>query len=192
LRVVSNIDKVDVKGLELNLTARPNRAWTLYSGMNVTDSKIKKNLSRPYTVGNESPYTPKFTLNLGAQYEKALSESLNGFVRADYRLTGPTWFHTVQNQERPTVFTGLIPISAVNFLPADTGNANYSKARRKSFGVLDMRIGIQGKQWNVSLFGKNVLDKAYANEVIPAIEFGGSFISPGAGRLIGLEAGFKF
>jgi iron complex outermembrane recepter protein len=192
LRVVSNIDQVDVKGVELNLTARPARGVTLYSGINVTDSEIKKNSSRTYTVGNESPYTAKYTLNLGAQYEKALADKLSGFVRADYRLTGPTWFHTVQNQERPTLFTGLIPISAVNFLPASTGTARYDVARRKAFGVLDLRAGIQGDKWGLNVFGKNVLDKKYPNEVIPAIEFGGSFISPSAGRLVGLEGTLKF
>jgi iron complex outermembrane receptor protein len=192
LRVVSNIDKVDVKGLELNLFARPAAGLTLYSGVNLTDSQIKKNASRPYTVGNESPYTAKYTLNLGAQYEAALAQKMSGFVRADYRHTGPTWFHTVQNQERPTLFTGLIPISAVNFLPASTGTARYDVARRKAFGLLDLRAGIQGDKWNVSVFGKNVLDKSYPNEVIPAIEFGGSFISPGAGRMVGVEAGIKF
>jgi iron complex outermembrane receptor protein len=192
LRVVSNIDQVDVKGLELNLTARPARNWTLYSGFNVTNSEIKKNSSRPYTVGNESPYTAKYTVNLGAQYEKLLADKLTGFARADFRLTGPTWFHTVQNQDRPTLFTGLIPISAVNFLPASTGTGRYDVARRNAFGLLDLRAGIQGNKWSVSLFGKNVLNKAYPNEVIPAIEFGGSFISPGAGRLVGLEGGIKF
>ena len=192
LRVVSNIDQVDVKGVELNLYARPARGLTLYSGINVTDSEIKKNSSRTYTVGNESPYTAKYTLNFGAQFEKALADKLTGFARADYRHTGPTWFHTVQNQDRPTLFTGLIPISAVNFLPASTGTARYDLARRKAFGVLDIRAGIQGDKWGLTLFGKNVLDKAYANEVIPAIEFGGSFISPGAGRLVGLEGSFKF
>ncbi len=194
LRVVSNIDKVDVTGVELNLTARPARGWTLYSGFNATDSKIKKNASRPYTVGNESPYTAKYTVNLGAQFEKALADKLNGFARVDYRLTGPTWFHTVQNQERPTVFSGLIPISAppINGLPVSFGTARYDVARRNAFAVVDLRAGVQGSQWSVSAFGKNVLNKAYPNEVIPAIEFGGSFISPGAGRTWGLEAGFKF
>jgi len=192
LRVVSNIDEVDVKGAELNLYARPARGLTLYSGLNVTDSEIKKNTSRPYTVGNESPYTAKYTLNLGAQFEKALADKVSGFARMDYRLTGPTWFHTVQNQDRPTVFTGLIPISAVSFLGAAAGTARYDVARRDPFGVIDLRAGLTGNQWNVSIFAKNALNKAYANEVIPAIEFGGSFISPGAGRTVGVEAGFKF
>jgi iron complex outermembrane receptor protein len=192
LRVVSNIDQVDVKGIELNLNARPAPGWTLYGGFNVNDSEIKKNSSRTYTVGNESPYTARYTVNLGAQFEKALASKLNGFARADYRLTGPTWFHTVQNQERPTLFTGLIPISAVNFLPASTGTARYDFARRKAFALLDVRTGLQGDNWHASIFAKNVLDKEYPNEVIPAIEFGGSFISPGARRLVGVEGGIKF
>jgi iron complex outermembrane receptor protein len=37
-----------------------------------------------------------------------------------------------------------------------------------------------------------VTDKKYLAEVIPAIEFGGSFISPGARRMIGVELGAKF
>jgi iron complex outermembrane receptor protein len=192
LRVVSNIDRVDLEGVEVNLVARPVRGVTLYSGFNVTDSEIKKNTSRPYTVGNESPYTPKYTVNLGAQFEAALMDGLTGFFRTDYRLTGPTWFHTVQNQDRPTVFSGLIPISAVSFLPASAGDANFSAARRDAFGLVDLRAGIEGAKWAASIFSKNVLDKKYANEVIPAIEFGGSFISPGPGRLIGLEASLKF
>jgi len=192
LRVVSNIDQVDVKGLELNLYARPAAGLTLYGGFNLTNSEIKKNASRTYTVGNESPYTAKYTVNLGAQFEKSLADKRSAFVRVDYRLTGPTWFHTVQNQERPTIFTGLIPVSAVNFLPAATGTARYDVARRDAFGLVDLRAGVQSDRWNVSVFAKNALNKEYANEVIPAIEFGGSFISPGAGRLVGVEAGFKF
>ena len=38
----------------------------------------------------------------------------------------------------------------------------------------------------------NVFDKKYVAEAIPAIEFGGSFISPGARRLVGVEVGAKF
>ena len=38
----------------------------------------------------------------------------------------------------------------------------------------------------------NVTDKKYLNEVIPAIEFGGSFISPGGRRQFGVEVGASF
>ena len=192
LRVVSNIDRVDVKGAELNVSVRPMKGWTLFGGANVTDSKIKKNSSRPYTVGNKSPYTADYTLNLGTQFEAPVSTGLSFFARADYRLTGPTWFHTVQNQTRPTLFSGLIPISAVNFLPASFGDANFNVARRKAFDVVNLRAGIEGANWKVTGFARNLLDKKFLNEVIPAIEFGGSFISPGERRIIGAELAVKF
>ena len=121
-----------------------------------------------------------------------LSSRVNLLFKADYRVTGPTWFHTVQDQPRPTLFSGLIPISALNTLPASFGDANYVKAKRRAFGVLDLRLGLEGKAWKASIYANNFLDERYLNEVIPAIEFGGSFLSPGDRRVYGLELGYKF
>lgn len=191
LRVVSNIDKVDVKGAELNVTGRVVDGWTVFGSVNLTDSEIKQNASRPYTVGNKSPYTADWTVNLGTQIDTPLSGGLDLILRADYRITGPTWFHSVQDETRPTIFSGLLPISALA-LPAFVGDANYSVARREAFGVLNLRAGVEGDNWSVAVFADNMLDRKYINEAIPAIEFGGSFISPGARRLVGVEAGFKF
>ena len=191
LRVVSNIDRVDVKGAELNLNARVVDGWQIFGSFNVTDSEIKRNSSRTYTVGNKSPYTADFTINLGTQIDVPVNNDLDMILRADYRITGDTWFHTVQDQERPTLFSGLLPISALA-LPAFVGNAQYSAAKRDAFGVLNMRFGFETDRWNIAVFADNMLDRKYIAEAIPAIEFGGSFISPGARRLVGVEAGLKF
>lgn len=191
LRVVSNIDKVDVKGVELNSTVKIVDGWKLFGSVNLTDSEIKANASRPYTVGNKSPYTADYTINLGSQIDTPLNDSLDLVMRADYRITGPTWFHTVQDQTRATIFSQLLPISALA-LPGFVGNANYSVAKRDAFGVLNLRFGLEGENWNLTAFADNMLDRKYINEAIPAIEFGGSFISPGARRLIGVEVGYKF
>ena len=191
LRVVSNIDKVDLKGAEINLNARLIDGWTVFGAFNVTDSKIKKNTSRPYTVGNKSPYTADYTINLGSQIVAPLAASTNVVLRADYRITGPTWFHTVQDDIRPTIFSGLLPISALG-LPGFVGDGRYDLARRKAFGVLNLRFGLEGESWKLTAFANNMLDRRFLNEVIPAIEFGGSFISPGQRRMIGVEAGYKF
>ncbi len=191
LRVVSNIDRVDVKGAEFNTSAKIVDGWKLFGSVNVTDSEIKKNASRPDTVGNKSPYTADYTINLGTQIDAPLTTALNLIVRADYRITGPTWFHTVQDQSKPTVFSALLPISLFA-APPEAGNGSYIAARRDAFGVLNTRFGIEGENWNLAVFANNVLDREYINEAIPSIEFGGSFISPGARRLVGVEAGFKF
>ncbi len=191
LRVVSNIDKVDVKGAELNVTGRIVKGWKLYGSFNVTDSEIKANSSRAYTVGNKSPYTADYTINLGSEMTAPLTSAIDLIVRADYRITGPTWFHSVQDQERPTLFSGLLPISAL-MLPGFVGNARYDVARRDAFGVLNLRAGIDAGNFTATVFAENMLNRKYINEAIPAIEFGGSFISPGARRLVGVELGYKF
>jgi iron complex outermembrane receptor protein len=191
LRVVSNIDRVDVWGGELNLTAKIVQGWTIFGSGNVTGSEIKRNASRPDTVGNKSPYTADYTINVGTQISLPLNDALKANLRADYRLTGPTWFHSVQNQEKPTLFSGLLPISALQ-LPGFVGNARYDVTRRDAFGVVNLRAGLEGRNWSVTAFANNLLDKLWLNEVIPAIEFGGSFVSPGQRRVIGAEVGFRF
>ena len=191
LRVVSNIDRVDIKGAELNLSARLADGWKVYASGNVTDSEIKKNAARPYTVGNKSPYTADYTINVGSEVTAPVAPGTRLLLRADYRITGPTWFSTVQCQSRPSLFSGLLPISALA-LPSFVGDANYCKARRNSFGVLNLRAGVESHGVTITAFANNALDKAYLAEVIPAIEFGGSFISPGARRMVGVELGAKF
>ncbi len=191
LRVVSNIDKVNLWGGELNVTAQILEGWTVFGSANITDSEIKENSSRPSTVGNKSPYTADYTWNLGTQLSLPVTDTLTVFGRADWRRTGPTWFHTVQNQETPTLFSGLLPGSALG-LPAFVGNARYDVAQRDAFDVVNLRAGLEFGNLSVAVFADNVFDEKYINEAIPAIEFGGSFISPGARRMIGVEAGFKF
>ena len=191
LRVVSNIDKVDLYGGELDVSASILEGWTVFGSGSITGSEIKENRSRPSTVGNKSPYTADYTINIGSQLRLPVSDAFSLTVRADWRRTGPTWFHTVQNQETPTLFSGLLPGSAL-MLPAFVGNARYDVARRDAFDVFNGRIGAEGTNWTLAVFADNIFDKKYINEAIPAIEFGGSFISPGARRMVGVEVGLRF
>ena len=191
LRVVSNIDEVEVYGGELNLNAEIVKGWTVFGSANVTESEIKANASRPVTVGNKSPYTADYTINLGTQVDLPINDRLDFVTRADYRITGPTWFHTLQDDTNPTLFSGLLPGSALA-LPAVVGNADYTVAQRDTFSVLDLRVGIEGDTWSLTAYAENLLNEKYLNEVITAVEFGGSFISPGGRQRFGVEVGYKF
>ncbi|RVQ66582.1 TonB-dependent receptor [Croceicoccus ponticola] len=191
LRVVSNIDEVELYGGELNLNAEVMPGWNVFGSVNVTESEIKENASRPATVGNKSPYTADYTINLGTQLEQPVTDTMDFVVRADYRITGPTWFHTVQDDTSPTLFSGLLPDSALA-LPSFVGDADYSRTQRDKFGVLNVRAGIEADNWSIIAFADNLTNKKYLNEVIPAIEFGGAFLSPGALRRIGVELGYTF
>lgn len=177
LRVVSNIDKVTFKGVEGSFNARVVDGFTVFGSANYTDSEIKQNSARPYTVGNVAPATSEYTVNLGAQYDGPITDTLGVLLRADYRITGPTSFHTVQNNDVPTLF-GL--------------GANYANSERDAFGVLNLRGGIKGDNWSLVAFANNVTKKRFLAEVIIAPEFGGAFVAPGALRTIGVEATFNF
>ncbi len=70
LRVVNNIDEVKIKGFEFAARAKLHDYFTVSAGFNVTDSEIKNFASRPDTVGNKSPYTPDFTINLSGEFRR--------------------------------------------------------------------------------------------------------------------------
>jgi iron complex outermembrane receptor protein len=57
---------------------------------------------------------------------------------------------------------------------------------------LNLRFGLEAENWSITAFAENLLNERYLNEVIPAVEFGGSFISPGGLRRLGVEVGYKF
>ncbi len=183
LRVVSNIDRVDLRGAEIGLQYRVSDDFRLEGAYAFTDSKIKRNISRPQTVGNKSPYTPDYTWNVAAQYDHDIAQDFTLHARVDVRGVGPTWFHAVQRQPNPTVF---------EFSFGPLGRADYSPSRRDAFATVDLRVGVERNNWTVTAFGQNVLDKHYLAEVIPAPEFGGIFISPANGARYGVEVGYRF
>jgi iron complex outermembrane receptor protein len=176
LRVVSNIDEVSIDGIEGGLTWVASDWLELYAGAAWTDSEIDKNSARPDTVGNDSPYTPEWTGNAGGRVTWPVGESLDLIANLDVSAIGDTWFHAVQDQLRPTGF----------------GPGDYDLAQRDSYTLVNLRVGVQGERWTVVAFAKNLFDEEYLEEVIPAPEFGGSFIHAGSQSRLGVEATYKF
>jgi len=191
LRVVSNIDEVEITGVELDLSYHATENFRLYAAGNYTDSEIKANSSRPDTVGNPSPYTPDYTFNIGGDVDFPLSNGMSIFARVDAQFVGETWFHTVQEGQRPTIFMPLFEMGFGDGAGA-LGTAEYSVTQRDAYATVNLRIGLQGEKWSVAAFALNVTDEKYLEEVIPAPEFGGSFNHPNARRRAGLEVTFNF
>jgi iron complex outermembrane receptor protein len=181
LRVVSNIDQVSIDGVEIGQNWAATDWMELYAGANFIDSNIDENAARPDTVGNESPYTPEWTASLGAHFNWPMSEGLALIADVDANAVGDTWFHVVQDQERPIYFTRF-----------GFGPGEYSAAQRDAYTLVNARLGLAGEQWSVVAFGRNIFDESYVEEVIPAPEFGGSFIHAGSQSRFGVEATYKF
>ncbi len=184
LRVVSNIDDVEVTGFELGSAFSVTERWRIYAGLNINDSEIKTNSARPGTEGGKSPHTPDYTGNIGTSMSWPVGQGMDFFTRIDYQHVGPTWFSTAQGGERPTFFNLL-------FGP-ELGVGNYALSERDDYGLINLRFGLRAENWSVTGFVNNATKEDYIAEVIPAPEFGGSFVSPGGRQAYGIEIGYQF
>ncbi|HSG90366.1 MAG TPA: TonB-dependent receptor [Pseudomonadales bacterium] len=183
LRAVTTIDELEILGAEIDAKYQVTSDLQVFGGFGISDGEIKKNRHRPTTEGNESPLTPDYTLNLGAQYVKAVSPGIELLARADYVAYGKTWFHTVQDNQQPAIWTAILGFPAAS---------DMSLAQRDAYGLLNLRLGLSGDQWQVTAWGRNVLEEDYLAEVIPAPEFGGSFLHQGLGRAYGVDLRYRF
>jgi iron complex outermembrane receptor protein len=183
LRVVSNIDEVHIAGGEFGMNVQLTDAWNVFGGFAVTNARIHENTNRPYTEGNRVPYAPEFTANFGTEYIKpTMWDGIDFVGRIDYAMVGATWFAEPQaGDETLTLFT-----------PFGFGLAEWSVAERDAYGLMDVRVGLQTERWGAFFTVKNLLDENYLEEVIPAPEFGGSFIHPGAERSWAVEVSYSF
>jgi iron complex outermembrane receptor protein len=176
LRVVTNIDEATLKGVEGGVRWVANRHLSLFAGIGTVDSRIDSYSGRPYTVGNSVPYAPKYTANAGAEFSVPVTDAWSLFARMDESTTGKTWFSPVQD----------------NVVQSEFGDADYSKTERDSFTLVNARLGVRAAHWDVTAWSRNLFNKQYLAEVIPAPEFGGSFLNSGTGRAFGVEAGYRF
>jgi iron complex outermembrane receptor protein len=195
LRVVSNIDDVTIDGFEASVDWQVSDWLSLYVGGNWIDSEIDDNSARPETVGNEAPYTAEYTANAGGRVVFPIGGGgMNFFANVDWNFVGDTWFHVLQEDQRPTVFG---PVAALSLgLPGDVAaflsTASWDRAQRGSYNTGNIRIGLETDRWTIAVFGNNVTDEEYLEEVIPAAEFGGSFIHPGTLQRWGVEGTVRF
>lgn len=178
LRTVMNVDEVRLRGFEGDVRFRANDYVSVFAGVGLIDSDIREFRSRPYTTGNEVPYVPEYTANAGIALRVPLSTAgLALRARVDANAVGQTWFGPVQDELVQTQFGA----------PGD-----YAKTRRDAYTLLNARIGLEADTWSVTAWGRNLADEDYLAEVIPAPEFGGSFVHQAPGIAYGVEFTISF
>jgi iron complex outermembrane receptor protein len=182
LRAVTTIDEMYVQGFEADFQWLVTDGLTFYGGIGLLDSEIEKNKNRPLSEGNDVPQAPDTTGNLGVEWVLPLGD-LNLVSRLDWQYVGETWFHTLQGEQTPTIWTA--------FSPGDNFQ-DFSKSSRDAYDTLDLRVGLEGEHWTVTAWGRNLTDEDYLQEVIPAPEFGGSFNHQSALRSYGVDFTYSF
>lgn len=183
MRVVTTIDEAEVSGFEADFTWQATNLLRLYGGIGLLDSEIKQNVNRPLSVGNDMPQAPDKTYNLGGQFDFPVGESWNLMARLDWSYVGDMWFHVMQGERTPTIWQ-------VFFGPGI--EQDFSRAKRDAYSTVNARLALSNQNWTVTLWGRNLTDENYLQEVIQAPEFGGSFIHPSALRSYGLDVSYQF
>jgi iron complex outermembrane receptor protein len=182
LRVVTNLDKVTIKGAEIDARWKATNFLSFFAGYSYVDGNIDKYSGRPYTKGNEVPYAPKYTASAGVDLTVPFGGSGLAFVaRLDGAAVGETYFHPVQNETVPNLF------GAFGF-----GQGTFDKLKRDPYAIANLRLGVEGDKWGVTAWSRNLTDKKYLAEIIPAPEFGGAFIHDAQGRSYGLDVNVRF
>jgi iron complex outermembrane recepter protein len=113
--------------------------------------------------GDLVPGSPHYSFNLASDYERPVTGSLSGFLRANWQYVGPSHGTFIQT------------------------NPDYL---RPSYGLLGASAGMDSSSWQVSLFVKNLLN---ARKVIqsPADNFVALGYTP-VPRIIGVAADVRF
>lgn len=116
-----------------------------------------KEFPDPVVIGNEAPLISRSTINLGAQWTPPITDSLDGLIRIDYRRTGKTWWEV------------------------------YNTTVRDPIDLVDARAGVEGGNWGLFAFAKNLFNEEYNAEFSP-----GGFVFKARPRVYGVEASFEF
>lgn len=165
-QIIGNIDKVDIKGIEIDFRFLPTKSLELDGGLGITESRIRKNSADPGTVGNYAPKQTPWKLNLGAQYTARVTDSVNGFIRLDVEHRSKKYWH-------PDNVAVSDPLHLVNL----------------RLGVREIR-----EKWSAHLFARNLTNKKYYADYNSAKYSGGvadigSLAPP---RMLGIEAKVQF
>lgn len=175
---VFNGESSEVKGFELELVAQPTERLELSASVGYSDGKLKEFGELPPDVsgfpvpdpsvlnGNTLPYTNRYTVNLAAQYSLPVSSRWNLVARADYVRRGVTYFH-LDNVDK-----------------------------QDPYGILDLRLTLQGDKWAVIGYVRNATDEDYAvtyyDEVWTGLFTGTDVFNPSTPRHWGFEARYRF
>lgn len=141
---LGSIDKVEYSGLEFELASRLTDSLSLNLGVAVMDSEITADAQIPYVVGQQVPLVSDYTFNLGVNYTRPLRNGLELVVRGDLQSIGDTYWGPGD--------------------PATVGPLPWNQTVRDPVNLADARIGVQGDDWSVTVWARNLFDKEYNDE----------------------------
>ena len=138
---LGNIKSAQLAGVDLDATAHVTDYLSLNAGFGYTDSKITAfpGPTSALVVGARMPLVSEYTLNIGAQLDLPIAEGWMFHGRIDDNLLGDTTF--------------VIPVLS-----------EPSPVVRKPVNLVDLRLGIEHDNWQLTAWSKNLFDTKYNSE----------------------------
>ena len=179
--VSDNAPKAQIKGIELELQARPLKPLSLYATVSYLDSKFTEydhaanllyNSATPgvsetvSVTGNTLPFSPKWKLSFGAQYLVSLDRY--GFVTLAGNVTWKDKFYFDQYQSESISQNAYAMANAL--IRYETGDG----------------------KWAVDLYGKNLTAEKYCTYKFMELDASNIVASMGSPRMIGVSMSYRF
>ncbi|MEG3181349.1 TonB-dependent receptor [Sphingomonas sp. LT1P40] len=171
--IITNAAEARIKGVELELVARPGPMTRLTGNLAYTDASFtsfptaRNTLDQPVdATGNKLPRTPEWQFFVQAEQDFAIGSDLMLTAEANYRWRDKIYFFFTDQTVQPW---------------QDPAN-----------GELGARLTIKpdGARWSFSLFGTNLTNARIINTA--AVTFSYPQVGLNKPRVVGASAAFKF
>ncbi len=166
-----NAGRADIKGVEIELLAKPVPQFQLNLSLGFMDHEYKElsadAIRSGFTLSNKLPMTPRTNGSLGAEYTWSLDGRGAVTLRGDYSYRSQVFF----------------------------GAPNGPLEQESSLGLLNLRLGYEFANQRMKLvaFGRNVTDEEYfSNGQDVRGPLGVAFVGVGAPREWGVEFSYRF
>jgi len=160
---IQNAGEASSRGFEVEVTARPIDGLDLFAGVGYTDAQFDRDsFDQGADVhGNNLPFAPDFTWNVGGQYTLKLAGDLRAFVRAEVMGVGEYFYDASNN------------------------------ASQDSYVLANFRAGLGWRNWRLEAFINNAFNEKYVPLAFPfQLAPSGYVGESGAPQTVGLTLGF--
>ena len=160
---IDNAKEAESYGLELTVTSAPVDGLVMNLNVGWLKAEYKEftaliDGSNRVLDGETIPNSPEWTISADAEYSFALTGAMNGFVRGEY----------IYRDELRSTVASLIQEGFPWEVP--------------SFDIFNLRAGIEGEKYNVSLYVENLFDDTYYTNAYQKAFMSGLHVEPGVQR----------
>ncbi|MBT8102892.1 MAG: TonB-dependent receptor [Gammaproteobacteria bacterium] len=140
--MVANVGDAEQFGVELDIRAAPNDNLDLGINLGYVNAETAEELvvTQPVPKGTQLPNVPELKFNGFVQYTWPVMQGESMFVRGQY-----SWQDDSRNQ--------------LEEFPYEPGLSAAATFIQPSYGIFDLKVGLNSDQWSLEAFVNNVSDE---------------------------------